>query len=184
MKGVLLIAVGIAMAVMCWGVYGPMLHEGQHQMGNSRLKPLIGVGIAYFVVAIIVPVLVLASQGDLSGGWTVSGMSWSLIAGAAGAIGAIGIIMALSFGGRPIYVMPLVFGGAPVVNTLCSMYMSKAYREGISPVFYAGLILVIAGAATVLVFAPRAPKPGGQPAAAAEKVVHQSTSSGTGQEVS
>ena len=65
----------------------------------------------------------------------------------------------MAYGGKPIYVMPLVFGGAPVINTMFSMYMSKAYRQGVSPVFYAGLILVIAGAATVLVFAPRAPKP-------------------------
>jgi hypothetical protein len=125
-------------------------------MGNSRLKPLICVGVSYFIVAIVVPMLVLASQGELRGSWTFPGVSWSLMAGAVGAIGAIGIIIALSFGGRPVYVMPLVFGGAPVVNTLFTMYWTKAYREGVSPVFYAGLILVIAGAATVLVFAPKA----------------------------
>ena len=37
--------------------------------------------------------------------------------GAAGALGALGIIMAFNFGGKPVYVMPLIFGGAPVVNT-------------------------------------------------------------------
>jgi hypothetical protein len=53
------------------------------------------------------------------------------------------------------------------------MYMSKAYRQGVSPVFYAGLILVIAGAATVLVFAPRAPKPAAHKAEPApESVAH------------
>ena len=55
-EGRLLTAAGIALAVACWGIYGPVLHEGQHHMGNSRLKPLICVGIAYFIVAIIVPV--------------------------------------------------------------------------------------------------------------------------------
>ncbi len=159
MKGVLLTTAGIALAVACWGIYGPVLHEGSHHMGNSRLKPLICVGIAYFIVAIIVPIAALASQGQLRGDWNLPGVSWSLAAGAAGAFGAIGIILALAYGGKPIYVMPLVFGGAPVINTMFSMYMSKAYRQGVSPVFYAGLILVIAGAATVLVFAPRAPKP-------------------------
>ena len=153
MKGVLLTTAGIALAVACWGIYG------SHHMGNSRLKPLICVGIAYFIVAIIVPIAALASQGQLRGDWNLPGVSWSLAAGAAGAFGAIGIILALAYGGKPIYVMPLVFGGAPVINTMFSMYMSKAYRQGVSPVFYAGLILVIAGAATVLVFAPRAPKP-------------------------
>ncbi|MHB8972591.1 MAG: hypothetical protein ACYC3X_21625 [Pirellulaceae bacterium] len=175
MKGILLTAAGIALGIACWGIYGPVLHEGQHYMANSRLKPLICVGVAYFIVAIVVPVLVLASQGELRGGWTFAGISWSLAAGAAGAIGAIGIILALSFGGRPIYVMPLVFGGAPVVNTLFSMYLTKAYKEGISPIFYAGLILVIAGAATVLIFAPRAPKPEGTPPAPTAKVANQPT---------
>ena len=35
-----------------------------------------------------------------------------------GAIGALGIILAFNFGGKPVYVMPLVFGGAPVITTL------------------------------------------------------------------
>ena len=112
MKGALIIAAGIALAVGCWGVYGPTLHEGQHLLGNSRLKPLICVGVAYFIVAIVLPVLILASQGQLHGNWTFSGISWSLVAGAAGALGAVGIILALAYGGRPVYVMPLVFGGA------------------------------------------------------------------------
>jgi hypothetical protein len=173
MKGVLLTTAGIALAVACWGIYGPVLHEGSHHLGNSRLKPLICVGIAYFIVAILVPVAALASQGQLRGDWNFPGVSWSLAAGAAGAFGAIGIILALAYGGKPIYVMPLVFGGAPVINTLFSMYMSKAYRQGVSPVFYAGLILVIAGAATVLVFAPRAPKPAAHKAEPApESVAH------------
>jgi hypothetical protein len=180
MKGVLLTTAGIALAVACWGIYGPVLHEGSHHMGNSRLKPLICVGIAYFIVAIIVPVAVLASQGQLRGDWNLPGVSWSLAAGAAGAFGAIGIILALAYGGKPIYVMPLVFGGAPVINTLFSMYLSKAYRQGVSPVFYAGLILVIAGAATVLVFAPRAPKPTAHRAEATpDSVAHEQTGGGS-----
>ena len=59
-----------------------------------------------------------------------------------------------------------------MINTLVSMYFSKAYKEGVSPVFYAGLILVIAGAATVLVFAPKAHKPPiKEPTAAAGKLL-------------
>ena len=154
----LLILAGISLTVACWGMYGPVLHEGQHHLGNNRLKPLICVGAAYFIVAIILPVVILASRGQLAGEWSVSGISWSMIAGAAGAFGAMGIILALTSGGRPVYVMPIVFGGAPVVNVFLSMYWSKSWKEGISPIFYAGLILVIAGAATVLVFAPKAPK--------------------------
>ena len=49
--------------------------------------------------------------------------------------------------------MPLVFGGVPVVNTFVTMYMNRSYRE-VGPMFLAGLILVISGAATVLIFRP------------------------------
>jgi hypothetical protein len=91
-----------------------------------------------------------------------------MMAGVAGAAGAMGIILALTTGAKTIYVMPLVFGGAPVVNTFLSMYWSKSWKEGVSPIFFFGLALVIAGAATVLVFAPKPSKAAkGQQATAA-----------------
>ncbi len=161
MKGMLLIAAGIALTVTCWGIYGPVLHEGQHGLGNNRLKPLICVGLAYFIVAILVPIAVLAYQGDLKGDWTGAGIRWSMMAGVAGAMGAMGIILALTSGGKTIYVMPLVFGGAPVVNTFLSMYWGKSWKEGINPIFYVGLILVIVGTATVLTYAPKGAKAAG-----------------------
>jgi len=52
---------------------------------------------------------VLGSQGGLQD-FTAAG---SLAATAAGALGAICIIWSFRTGGPPIYVMPLVFGGAP-----------------------------------------------------------------------
>jgi hypothetical protein len=78
--------------------------------------------------------------------------------GAAGAIGALGIIMAFNFGGKPVYVMPLVFGGAPVVNTFFTITASGLWDE-VNALFVAGLMLVIAGAAMVLVFAPKGSPP-------------------------
>ncbi len=155
MKGILLIGAGITLTVACWGVYGPVLHKGQEQLGGNRLKPLICVGAAYLIVAIIVPIGVLLAQGELSGGWSAGGIRWSMMAGVAGALGAMGIILALTSGGKTIYVMPLVFGAAPVVNTFLSMYWSKSWKTGVSPVFYVGLALVITGAAVVLIFAPK-----------------------------
>ena len=107
----------------------------------------------------------LSPTGEASA-WTFSGTLWSLMGGAAGAIGALGIIMAFNFGGKPTYVMPLVFGGAPVVNTLTTTMVGGLWHK-IHPLFLAGLILVVAGAAMVLVFAPRggpAPKPVPPPA--------------------
>ena len=158
MKDVLLSLPGIALTVMCWGAYGSVLHKGQHDLGGSRLKPLICVGLAYFIIAIVIPVLLLAAQGKLGGDWSIGGISWSLTAGAAGALGAWGIILALTAGGKPVYVMPLVFGCAPIINVIVSMYFAKVPWRGVNPVFYAGLILVSVGAVTVLVFQPKPAK--------------------------
>lgn len=163
---VLAILAGIALTVLCWGSYGPVLHNGQNGLDNSKLKPFICVGIAYFFVAIIVPVVLLASRGELAGGWSLNGISWSLFAGAAGAFGALGIIIALSSGGRPVYVMPIVFGCAPVISVLIAILMS---RERPNPFFYAGLILVAVGAVVVLFFQPKKVEHAQSPAAAVAK---------------
>ncbi len=101
------------MTALAWGAYGPTLHRGQMAMAGSRLRPFICVGVAYFLIAVLVPFLLLrlgAEPADLAFTW--SGSLWSLLGGATGALGALGIIMAFNFGGKPIFVMPLVFGGA------------------------------------------------------------------------
>ncbi|MGI9456526.1 MAG: hypothetical protein ACR2NU_08185 [Aeoliella sp.] len=149
----------ILTVVVCWGAYGPVLHKGQAAMDHSRLRPLLCVGLAYFAIAVAVPLLLL-SAGPFTeySQFTLSGTFWSLAAGAAGAIGALGIIMAFNFGGKPIFVMPLVFGGAPVVNVLFDAY-HKGLLGQLHPMFLAGLILAVAGSAMVLVFAPRSGPP-------------------------
>jgi hypothetical protein len=152
MKGMLSVLLSILLTVICWGIYGPVLHSGQKEMGGSKWLPFICVGLAYFLIAVVVPTAYLKLKGEV-GQWSTTGTLWSLAAGAAGAIGALGIILALTYGGNPIYVMPLVFGGAPVVNTFLTMFMARSYKEA-GPVFFAGLILVVAGAATVLLFKP------------------------------
>ncbi|TWU21897.1 hypothetical protein [Bythopirellula polymerisocia] len=147
----------VALVICCWGAYGPVLHIGQAAMHHSRLRPLICVGLAYFAIAVIVGNLWLAATGEASR-YNFLGTMWSLAGGAAGAIGALGIIMAFNFGGKPVYVMPLVFGGAPVVNTLFTIAAGGLWDK-INALFVAGLMLVIAGAAIVLVFAPRGGPP-------------------------
>ena len=142
----------IALTTLCWGVYGPVIHEGQALMG-SRLRPFMCVGAAYFLIAVIAPAALLARGGE-KGSWTATGVLWSLLAGACGALGALGVILALAAGGKPLYVMPLVFGGAPVVNTLLSAFLNRAFAQLKAP-FIAGLLLVITGAVTVLVFKPQ-----------------------------
>lgn len=163
MKQFLGMLAAIALTAFCWGVYGPVLHFGREAM-QSNLRPFMCVGLAYFVIAVIVPLALLARGGE-RGGWTSKGVLWSLLAGTAGAVGALGVILALGFGGKPIYVMPLVFGGAPVVNTLFTAFMNRAFDQLKAP-FLAGLILVITGAVTVLVFKPQ-PQAHAAPAAVA-----------------
>lgn len=151
----------IALTALCWGVYGPVLHKGQHLMGDhdhpSSLRPLICVGIAYFVIAVIFPLTVLRTKGE-KGNWTASGFIWSFLAGAAGALGALGIVLAFKFKGSPIFVMPLVFGLAPVVNTFVTMFMSRTLKQA-SAIFYVGVATVALGAAGVMYFKPAPPKP-------------------------
>jgi hypothetical protein len=164
MTDFLFVLLSTALTAFCWGVYGPLMRSGTSGMQGSHLLPFICVGVAYFLIAVIVPGIILWTRGE-KGRWTVMGSAWSLAAGAAGAIGALGIILALVFGGNPVYVMPLVFGGAPVVNTFTTMFMSKTYGEA-KPTFYAGLILVVVGAAIVLMFKPEPIKAAAAPAAA------------------
>lgn len=152
----------IATAIFCWGAYGPTLHKGQAAMMQSRLRPFICVGLAYFIIAVIVPNIILTISPEPSTYSNVSGTIWSLLAGAAGAFGALGIIMAFNFGGKPVFVMPLIFGGAPVVSTLITTKVNGLWGD-IGAFFLAGLMLVIAGAAMVLVFAPKGHPPAPQP---------------------
>lgn len=155
-----MIAFSVALAVLSWGAYGPVLHKGQMKMGGSRLRPFLCVGIAYFFIAVAIPLLVLPLLAS-SGQWNSAGMAWSLAGGAAGAIGALGIIYAFNFGGKPIFVMPLIFGMAPVMNTFTTLTENSSWGR-IEPTFIGALLVTIAGAVTVLIFAPKsapAPKP-------------------------
>ena len=133
MRNKLLLAASIALTILCWGTYGPVLQMGQ--IGNvdrrrriARLRPFVCVGLAYFLVGVIVPAVWLHFKGE-KGDWTLTGIVWSLAGGALGAIGALGIILAFTFGGAPVYVMPLVFGGAPVINAFLTIYLARRMKE-------------------------------------------------------
>ena len=132
-------------------MYGPMLHKGQVALG-SPLRALLCVGVAYFLIGVLVPVLMLAAQGQL-GGFNLAGSVAATAGGALGALGAVCIILAFRAGGLPTYVMPLVFGGAPLVNVLVSMAIHPP-RTSPSPLLYAGFLLAATGAYMVLRFKP------------------------------
>ena len=143
----------VAGAVLSWGAYGALLHQGQTQLGNP-LKALLCVGVAYFLIGVMVPLAALSAQGGLSG-FNSAGLITATIAGALGAIGAACIIWAFRSGGLPVYVMPLVFGGAPIVNVLVTMVLHPP-KQTINPMLYVGFVLASIGAAIVLYFRPTA----------------------------
>ena len=140
-------------AALSWGAYGVVLHRGQVALGNP-MRALLCVGVAYFLIGVLVPVAGLQAQGELKG-FNSGGVTFSTLGGALGAIGAVGIIYAFRAGGVPNYVMPLVFGGAPLVNVALSM-MTHPPKTAPSPLLYLGFLMAAGGAAMVLYFKPSA----------------------------
>jgi hypothetical protein len=139
-------------AVLSWGLYGPMLHKGQIGLGNP-LKAFLFVGFAYFLVGVLVPLASLASQGQLKG-FTTGGMAMSTFAGVLGAVGAVCVIYAFRAGGAPLWVMPLVFAGAPIVNVVYSLWEHPP-KTAPSPMLYVGFLLAAMGAYMVLHYKPQ-----------------------------
>jgi hypothetical protein len=141
----------VAGAVLSWGTYGVALHRGQVALGNP-LRALLCVGIAYFLIGVLVPVIALASQGERRN-FSTSGTVLATAAGALGALGAVCIIYAFRAGASPLYVMPLVFGGAPLVNVLTTMILDPP-KTAPNPLLYLGFVIAAIGAAMVLYFRP------------------------------
>jgi drug/metabolite transporter (DMT)-like permease len=162
------------LTVVSWGVYGILLHKGQVLMGdpaNGRYKAFLFVGIAYFLTAVLAPLLLLMIKGAAFSGYTSGGNWWSLIAGIAGAIGAFGVLLAFGAKGKPPEVMAIVFAGAPVINALVALYLTRHEVDWgkVNPLFYAGIALALAGGALVTWFKPApapTPNPTGPPPAA------------------
>jgi len=86
-------------------------------------------------------------------GFNPGGSIWAGIGGALGAIGALCIIYAFKSGGLPTYVMPLVFGGAPVINVIVSM-ATHPPKTAPNPMLYFGFLLAVLGAVLVLYYKP------------------------------
>src|SRR6187402_1919444 len=54
------------LTVLCWGTYGIFLAtgaEGMHDHANGRIKAFLFVGLAYFLVAVLAPLLILVLSG-------------------------------------------------------------------------------------------------------------------------
>lgn len=156
------------MTVLSWGVYGVFLHTGQQNMAdpaNGRYKAFLFVGIAYFITAVLAPLIVLVMN---KANWNMpaQGMTWSLIAGIVGAIGAFFALMALGAAKGSPAVMSVIFAGAPIVNAFASIMMHppEGGLSAVKPQFVLGLILAASGGFLVSMFRPQS-APAGKPSA-------------------
>lgn len=140
-------------AALSWGLYGASLHRGQTELGNP-LRAMLCVGVAYFLIAVLVPAVALTSQGEWRN-FTVSGTTTATLAGALGAVGAVCITYAFRAGGTPFLVMPLVFGGAPLINVIASAVLHPP-KVAPNPMLYVGFLLTAIGAGMVLYYRPPA----------------------------
>lgn len=156
--------------VLSWGMYVPVLHEGQARLGAPKgpsagsVRAFLCVGLAYFITAVVIPIILLLT--DMAGGekldfsrngvFDTPAFSFALFGGIAGAAGALCIILAIKNGGKPLYIAPLVFAGAPIVNAIISLLWHPP--EGASDpkmlpgwiMFGAGILLAAVGAGLVL----------------------------------
>lgn len=152
----------VFLTVCTWGLYGVFLHSGQLAMNDpvfGRYKAFLFVGVAYFIFAVLAPLVLLKTQGgDFN--FPAKGLWISLFAGALGAIGAFGILLAFGAKGTPSVVMSIVFAGAPVVNAIAAMLMHPP-KGGIAAVpwqFYLGMVMAATGGCLVSFYKP-APAP-------------------------
>jgi hypothetical protein len=124
---------------------------------NGRLKAFLFVGIAYFITAVVAPLILLKVNGA-SWSFPAKGLWWSLTAGIVGAIGALGVLLAFGAKGSPTVVMSIIFAGAPIVNaTIALLSHPPAGGWGsIKPQFYVGILLAALGGCLVSFYKPHA----------------------------
>jgi hypothetical protein len=129
----------VLLAGLAWGTYVPLIFYGGTELTTrpgtigGRLASILCVGVAYFVLAVVIPVALMLTREDARPEWRWTGLVFSALAGAAGAIGAICVIFAskaavdqakldgLDPASYRIYIAPLIFALAPLINTLLSL---------------------------------------------------------------
>jgi len=154
------------MTVAFWGLYGIFLHKGAMGMADQqfgRYKAFLVVGIAYFLVAVLAPLVLLKASGA-SLSMPGKGFWWALIAGTVGALGALGVLLAFGAGGKPPAVMSIIFAGAPVVNAVVALALHPP-AGGLGTLrwqFFLGIVLAAVGGCLVTMY--KDPKPASPPA--------------------
>lgn len=130
----------VAIAGLSWGTYVPVVFYGGRELTSDpsqlggRLTSILCVGIAYFILAVLIPLGLFLSKKHAWPPFKATGLAFSALAGVMGAVGAIAVIFAskaavfsareqgLPEGAYRMYIAPLIFGLAPVINTLVSLF--------------------------------------------------------------
>jgi drug/metabolite transporter (DMT)-like permease len=113
------------------------------------------VGIAYFITAVLAPLLILVFNGA-SWSFPARGAALSLVAGTVGAAGAFCVLLAFGARGTPAVVMSIVFAGAPVVNAVVAT-IENPPAGGFSTIrwqFVAGIAMAALGGCLVTLYKP------------------------------
>jgi len=155
------------MTVICWGTYGVCMHTGSMNMKSpehGRIMAFLWVGLAYFLTAVIAPIIILKLKGGPIDFWAypAKGWQWSLIAGTLGAIGALGVLLAFGASPNPpVYVpvvMSIIFAGAPIVNAIVNTTKNNGWANVQWP-FVLGIVLAALGGYLVTKHAPKPSPP-------------------------
>jgi drug/metabolite transporter (DMT)-like permease len=152
----------VALAGLSWGTYVPLIAYGGKELAGNRFGALLCVGVAYFLIAVVLPLALFFSGREPWPPARPVGLIFSALAGVAGAGGALCVIFATRAAGGPtaknyLYIAPLIFGLAPVINTVVSTFW---HPEPGNPLHFkvelpgwklwVGILLVGIGAALVL----------------------------------
>ncbi|MBL6725604.1 MAG: hypothetical protein ISQ09_11010 [Rubripirellula sp.] len=178
------LAVACALGVaLCWGMYGPTLSHARAPKGEwGPFKPYLFIGIAYLVIAVIGGAMMMKlafnDNFDYSGVYRPA-MNYGFLAGCLGAFGALFLTFALTkAGGKPAYVMPIVFGGAVSVNAIAA-FLSLKSGEAVNPLMWIGMGLVAVGIILTARHTPHGHPPARPAPAASEQVTAPAASSAT-----
>jgi hypothetical protein len=161
----------VAVAGLSWGTYVPIIFYGGSELGgkaNARLMAILCVGLAYFVIGVLFPLTMFVTGLYPWPELKSNGLIFSSLAGVAGAVGAIGVIFATNAARAAapsdnpdsfkVFIAPLIFGLAPVINVLVSSVWHPSVKKGWTefylhlphPLLWVGIILVGIGAGLVL----------------------------------
>jgi hypothetical protein len=187
----------VAGAVLTWGAYVVTIDHGRSTLAGLKISPkplappavaamraFLFIGLAYFVLGVIVPVIYISmnkvdsTQWPRDPGFLGKGVALSSIAGLLGAAGALCIVFAVGAARRvgvsPSAVAALVFCFAPIVNVIISMVIDPPATAP-SPLFFVGIVLAAVGAGLVLYYKPAEGKAHAPSAPPAPSALHKGT---------